>query len=228
MINRVKNIVFTILNKEKRGPITPAQFNDSCTRIQNSIFSNYFDADLIRSKNRTARGLANDSVKLYEQRLAPFMREEELDLLGTSFPLPDNCYFVERRGVSHIDASGEFQDIDLVKPSVFRKEEESDVFAIGHLSNNTITVKPLSIKKIWIDYYSTPKTPNWTYTVSNGTPYYNPASDSFQDFQLHPSEENDIIIGILSDFGIIKREADISQLISNMKQIEENGESRIL
>lgn len=228
MIDRVKKIVFTILNKEKRGPITPSQFNDSCARIQNSIFSNYFDADLIRSKNRSARGLANDTVKLYEQRLSPFMKEGELDSVYGTFSLPDDYYFIDRRGVTWKDTLGEYQDIDIVKPSVFKKEDTSDVFAVGQIAGGIITIKPITIQKIFIDYYSKPKDPNWTYTISNGVPYFNPANGSYQDFELHPSEENNIIMGILSDFGIIKREAEISQLVNNMKQIEDNGESRVL
>lgn len=228
MIDRVKKIVFTILNKEKRGPITPAQFNDSCARIQNSIFSNYFDADIIRSKNRSAKGLANDTVKLYEQRLSPFMKEGELNSTTGTFVLPADYYFIDRRGVTWKSDVNEYQDIDIVKPSVFKKEEPSDVFAIGHISGGSVYVKPVAILKIFIDYYRKPKDPNWTYTISNGVPYFNPTNGSYQDFEVHPSEENNLIMGILSDFGIIKREADISQLITNMKQLEDNGKSRIL
>lgn len=228
MINRVKNIVFTILNKEKRGPITPTQFIDSCIRNQNKIFSDYFDSTFMRQKNRSARGLANDSVKLYEQRLANFYKPAEISLLSGKFALPDDYYFIDRRGVQTKDSEGIYTDVDMMKMSSFKRETASGTFPIGVMINGSIQVKPSGVSTIHIDYYAKPKDPNWTYTVVDEVSYFNPNSDSFQDFEIHPSEENELIIGILSDFGIIKRETDVTQLINGIKQAEENGRSRVL
>lgn len=228
MINRVKNIVFTVLNKEKRGPITPTQFNDSAANNQNKIYSNYFDSTFPREKNRSARGLANDSVKLYEQRLARFYKPAELAVSNKKFELPEDYYFIDRRGVQIKDNSGIYTDVDIIKMSAFKKEQASDIFPVGVIINGFIQVKPSSISVVHIDYYASPKDPNWTYTLSDGVPYFNPNSDSFQDFEIHPSEENNLIMGILSDFGIIKRESDISQLINSIKQADENGRSRTM
>lgn len=228
MINRIKDIVFTILNKEKRGIITPEQFNDACANNQNKIYSNYFDSKLIREKNRAAKGLANDSVKLYEQRLSNFYRPAVLTVAAGKVTLPADFYFIDRRGVQMIDVAGDYVDIDIVKMPVFKREKESDTFPIGTMINGAIQIKPTSIVTVYIDYYAKPKDPNWTYTVVDGTPYFNPNNGSFQDFELHPSEESELIMGILSDFGIIKRETELTQLINSIKQAETNDESRLL
>lgn len=228
MINRIKNIVFTVLNKEKRGPITPDQLNNSFAKAQNKIFAGYFDTEIIRAKNRVARGMANDSVKLYEQRLSSFSDSAEVESSNGDFNLPSDCYFVDRRGITWKTSDGDYSDIDVLKPSVFRKEEESDVFAVCKISGDIISVKPTSIEKIYVDYYRKPKDPVWTYRDVDGVPYFDPTNASFQDFELHESEEPQIIMEVLSDFGVIKREADINQLMINEKQMSENGESRIL
>ena len=229
MIDQIKNIVFTILNKEKRGPITPSQFIDSCIKNQAEIFAGYFDSEIIRAKNREARGMANDSVKLYEQRLAPFYVPDK-EITGTDgvFTLPSDCYFIDRRGVFSKDVSGEYRTVDILKPSLFKRENPSTVFPAGYVYGNNIKVSPETITKIHVDYYSKPKDPNWTYSVSNGVAYFNPSNSDYQDFELHISEESNLITGILSDFGIIKREADMTQLINTIKQAKDNGSSRLL
>lgn len=228
MIDRVKNIVFTILNKEKRGPITPAQFIDSCTKNQNKIFSDYFDSTFMREKNREAKGMANDSVKLYEQRLSIFYVDTELTESGGLFSLPDDCYFVDRRGVSIKDDSGEFIDVDIMTMPHFRREESSSIFPVGVITNKSIKVKPEATETVHVDYYRKPKDPNWTYNNDSGVPFFDPSNGSFQDLEIHPSEESELIMGVLSDFGIIKREGDISQLINSIKQADTNDRSRLL
>jgi len=228
MINRVKNTVFAILNKEKRGPITIDQFNNSAAYNQNKIYANYFDVTFMREKNRSARGLANDSVKLYEQRLAYFYVPAEIPVLNKKFELPEDYYFIDRRGVQIKDSSGEYIDVDMLKMPSFKRESASEVFPVGVVIDGSIQVKPDSVKVIHIDYYRKPKDPNWTYTVVDDVPYFNPSNGSYQDFELHPSEESKLIMGILFDFGIIKREAEISQLINNVKQAEDGDKSRLL
>ena len=228
MINNVKNIVFTILNKEKRGPITPTQLIDSCTRNQNRIYSGYFDSEIIRAKNRSAKGLANDSVKFYEQRLAPFFKEAEISISNELFALPSDHYFIDRRGVTCKCTSGDYIDVDIVKMPIFKHETGSDIFPIGVITSDSIKVSPLTVIKIYVDYYKTPTDPKWTYTEVDDVAYFNASASDYQDFELHPSEENNLIMGILSDFGIVKRESDMVQLINSIKQAEENVKSRLL
>lgn len=228
MIDRVKNIVFTILNKEKRGPITPTQFNDSCAKAQSEIYSGYFDYETTRGNNRSSKGLDHDIVKLNEQRLAPFFRPDTLTVTDGKATLPTDCYFVDRRGINFKDDDDEYVDIDMVKMSEFRHEDPSETFPLGVMLDGEIQVAPTSIDEIFIDYYAKPKTPRWTYNVEDGVPYFNGASDDYQDFELHDSEEGLLISKIISDFGIIKRESDISQLINSIKQMRDNDESRIL
>lgn len=227
MIDRVKNIVFTILNKEKRGPITPSQFIDSCTKNQNNIFSNYFDSTFMREKNKSARGLANDSVKLYEQRLAPFYIDAPLVGVAGVFDVPTDCYFIDRRGITTL-TDGIYTDVDIMLNPSYKREIASTTFPVGVIVGQEIKVKPTTIVAINVDYYREPKTPNWTYTSVKGVAYFDPSNGSYQDLEIHPSEESELILGILSDFGIIKREGDISQLINSIKQAEENGRSRLL
>ena len=217
-----------VLNKEKSGPITPDQFDDSCIKIQNLIFSQYFVADVIRAKNRAARGMANNNVKLYEQRLANFYKTLPVNSSTGVFTMPSDCYFIDERGVNFNNSDSENIDIDIVLSPEFKKTKASEVFPVGVVLNKTIKVKPTTITDIEVDYYKTPSNPKWTYTIQDNVPYFNIDDDLYNDFELHPSEESNIIIGILEDFGVVKRELEVSQFINALKQQKDNAESTIL
>ena len=57
--------------------------------------------------------------------------------------------------------------------------------------------------KIKLEYYKKPKDPKWTYIVVNDKAIWNPSPGAGgQDFQLHASEERDLILKILQLAGI--------------------------
>ena len=223
MIDRIKNIVYSILNKEKVGAVKPSRYIDACIKAQNSIYSNYFTPEKNKSRNRQSAGHAVDSIRKLEEKLSSFLKDATLTSENGTFEKPEDLYFIDERGVMYNDDT----EVDVLRGSHFRREAGSTTFPIGTFNEGSIKVKPLTVKEITIDYYRTPKNPNWTYSESGGVAYFNPDADDFQDFELHPSEEPDLIIEILLDFGIIKREPQIVQSIENFKKTENANDSRL-
>jgi hypothetical protein len=224
MIDRIKNIVYSILNKEKVGAVKPARFIDSCIKAQNNIQSNYFEPEKFKSRNRRAAGHSGNSIKMLEEKLSPFLKEADLASTTGLFTLPEDLYFIDERGVMYNDVS----EVDLLNGARFRREAGSTTFPVGTLTEGSIKVKPTTITGVSIDYYRKPKDPKWTYTEEGGVAYFNPDASDFQDFELHPSEEPNLITEILLDFGIIKRELNMVQLIDNFKKTEDANDSRLL
>jgi hypothetical protein len=58
-------------------------------------------------------------------------------------------------------------------------------------------------------YVKKPLQPNWGYVVVNGKAMYDPTSKV--DFELHPSEENELVYKILKFAGLAMRRNDIAQ-----------------
>ena len=56
--------------------------------------------------------------------------------------------------------------------------------------------------KIRINYIRRPKRPKWTYVVYADRPYYNATAADHQDFDLHNSEYNNLVIKILMMAGV--------------------------
>lgn len=227
MIDRVKNIVETILNKEKVGSITPEQYIDSCDKAQKKIYASYFGIDTLRDMNRESRGLAHGISKLLEQKLSGFAATGTISLSSGIGSLPSDFYFMNQRSMFY----NSDVIVDMLSRSAFRRDKSSasTTFPIAYLSGDkALEVAPATITSVEVDYYKIPPKPKWTYTNVGGVPYFNPSASDFQDFLLHEDEESRIIVEILSDFGIVKREAEMTQLMNLVKQQESGNESRIL
>ena len=95
----------------------------------------------------------------------------------------------------------------------------STTFPIYVQNRGTITIYPVSITSgVSCNYLRMPKDPKWTYTVSSGVEMFNPAANDFQDFELHTSEFPNIVIIMLSYFGINIREAEVTQYAESLRQ----------
>ena len=75
MINHVRNTVLTVLNKENRGFITPAQFNSYAKHAQQLLFNQYLSeySRMLTAKN--ARQISSefmDREEILMKRLQAF------------------------------------------------------------------------------------------------------------------------------------------------------------
>ena len=77
--------------------------------------------------------------------------------------------------------------------------------------NSDIAVRPTSIT-----YLRLPTSVNWTYVVVNKQAMYN-ASASTQNFDLHASEETNLVYKILKLAGVSSKQQDITQAGQGME-----------
>ena len=62
-----------------------------------------------------------------------------------------------------------------------------------------------------VSFYKRPAIPNWTYVVMNGKALYNLSADDAQNFELHTSEEEDLVNRILMLSGVTIKQQDVYQ-----------------
>jgi len=78
-VNTVYQTVLQILNKEQRGYITPAEFNNLAQQVQLEIFESYFpDGTQLNRQNQN--NTQNDTqyfniFKNQEEKISPFVRD---------------------------------------------------------------------------------------------------------------------------------------------------------
>jgi hypothetical protein len=229
MLDTIYKTVLTIMNKENQGYISPTEFNLIAHQVQNEIFRGYFE-DENRDKNRQNRGLTNKGYSnlAFNQRhrITPFATISSINGINGIFTLPTNLYFIEDNGVTYTPQDSEGNNL---VPRVIEEVERgslnylfrsaaapTEVYPVFEMVGNTIRVYPNTIDSIGIRYLREPLPPNWTYLVVDGVEIYDPTNPSFRDFELHESEMPNIVLRIMSYFGINLREGDVVNVIESM------------
>lgn len=222
-VDTVYKTVLFILNKEQRGYMTPEEFNKVGAQAQLEIFEKYFE-DL----NQLTRVPQNDMdyadrVSYLDQKISIFknVAEEELESSETSFDLPNNTHIIGTLSSNDIElqrvSRNEYYNIiksPLTKPTLS--------YPIYLLESGRVKVSPSSVAKVSFDYILRPVEPQWNYTVGtvgqfifNATTQANNASI---DFELHNSEQVELVLRILSYAGIIIRDPNIVQAAASQVQ----------
>lgn len=236
MIDLIYNTLLTIINKENQGYVSPTEFNVLSHQVQMEIFRGYFE-DENMDKNKENRGLVNNGYSnlSFNQRQRIEQFADIATITGTSgqFTLPTDLYFIEEHGVESTASASSYNTViaeverNQYNYLVRSSATPTELYPIYEKYGSSIRVFPTTITGVSVRYIRTPKVPNWTYvTLSTGDEMYNPADTAFQDFELHESEFSNIVIRLLSYFGLNLREAEVIQIAETLKDkmnLKDNG-----
>ena len=204
-------------NSDIRGNVKPTDLRLALYDVINEIVEEYF-YEVNRMINRESRGLINGGLENLPDRI----REKILYFLVEDVSLTYNApYFTLPTNLRYID-SVYYDNVNEVEFCKHNKEFKlllnyadslpSVTTPIGLLVGSKIKIAPTAIvDKITISYLRKPLIPNWTYTVVGGSELFNPSAPDFQDVDLHPSEENKVVLKTLQRFGINLKEVDLIQ-----------------
>lgn len=215
MINDVRNTVLSIISKENRGFITPLEFNLFAKQAQLEVFEQYVYnySDAINKQNARMHGEGyTDIPRNMVEVIDKFSSYSSLpyNSLTNHFEIPDDYFFLTR-----IDYNNN-TEIEKVKTNKLLYLLNSNLTAptvkypVYLLDENGIIVYPTSItSNVTTQYLRYPKDPQWTYNMINGSPFFNPNSATYQDFELPLNDFANLVIKILEYSGISIREQDV-------------------
>ena len=211
-IDTVYQKVLMFANKEQRGYITPQEFNMFADQAQKEIFEQYF-YDLNQFSRQNISSAENaDMMGILEEKINIFLKQEESSTnperidarthklvnvwAGSSNRL---CEEISTEELLYIQQS------PLLSPKsehpVYTREEGLKVH-----------VHPSDIyDKFTYQFIKTPTQPQWTYVVVNNKAMYDATNPNLNDFDLHKSEESELVYKILKFAGISMRRQDIVQ-----------------
>ena len=225
-IDNVYKTVLNILNKENRGYIVPEEFNTLATQAQNEIFEGYFS---LRNYVVSNDSDYSDVKKNVEEKIALFENEETISA-GTDF---DNAE--GNTTSSYYAYPGNFYRLGSVAANAIHVEEISnkDLLYVNRAPltkptiNNPVYVRheggvvihpTTGISSVNISYVRKPATPNWIGTTVAGQIIATPGNALYKNFELHPSEEHELVVKILAYAGIIIKAVDVIQIASAKDQ----------
>ena len=211
-IDDVYQKVLAIANKEQRGYITPQEFNLFADHAQMSIFEQYF-----YDKNQFARrATENSTIELLEQKIQIF--ESNPEFFSSGDDLPEDTYQID--SVSIVLDSGKTIPMQRVSKRELQGISSSPLLSGSTLAtnyyifNNTINFElPTSLEgnNVVVELVRKPLKPQWTYVIHNQSALHNSHDENLQDFELHSSEENNLVISILKLAGVAIKDVNLSQ-----------------
>ena len=240
-IDRVYQKVLALANKEQRGYITPQEFNLFADHAQMEIFEQYFYDINQWTKQGGNQHSYSDMLTNLQEKIDLFNTFKAVDIVNDVGEVDmldvEDLY---RLGMVNIHYSGENESVT----AEYQTWDESMKYGNSKLtawskkmpvySRRLITggVKIIKIRpfpaphtvvatvKTYTDivqlfYTKKPSKPNWAYIVVNDKPLYN--ATSAVNFELHESEETELVYRILALAGIAIEKPQLTQIAAGLQ-----------
>ena len=226
-VDKVYQKVLAMANKEQRGYITPQEFNLFADHAQMDIFEQYF-YDL----EQRQRGSGNefdyaDIVTNIEEKIAIFELYNQsvgnvssgliyISSNVTNFYRLGTVHIKYNDGTSNIAEQIQINELNKYKNSPLGTWTKSrPVYSKFSTGTDPVTIQvypDADITNVSVSCVRRPHSPNWTYLIgSNKNALYNPNAVDHKDFELHSSEETNLVIKILQLAGIAIKDFNLLQ-----------------
>ena len=252
-VNNVYQTVLLILNKEQRGYMTPDEFNKTATQVQLDIFEQYFDdlnqqlrvpqadydytdrqinlddqistfkclGSLVYSSGKFSLPIVDDftgKAIVYNDNPQPDTQFAFYRLGTLTYEPGSPTYPVEIERLQRDDFY-EIQKSELTAPSVY--------FPVYLYENKQVRVLPSSIvSNVKTSFIRKPLNVIWGYTTDSQFGFLDYEASLSTNFELHSSEQVNVVLRILQYSGVIIRDPQIVQAAaSEIQQNEVNSKS---
>tara|TARA_Y100001963_G_scaffold17192_1_gene21160 strand:- start:608 stop:1381 length:774 start_codon:yes stop_codon:yes gene_type:complete len=239
-IDTVYQRVLSLANKEQRGYITPQEFNLFANQAQMEIFEQYFyDLDQLRRTPGNNTGYS-DTVNIIEEKISTFEfsawhgyitnggANAGLFTWGSSnITLPDEIYRLGTVRVKTAKNGTSWAQVELLTPKEYDLVRYTPLAKptperpIMYRDQRGITITqamdgdtPMYVIPSEFDiqmlYVRRPRKAVWGYVVVNEKSLYN--ADASTNFEVHPSDETELVYKILKLAGITLNNAEVVQV----------------
>ena len=232
-IDTVYQKVLGILNKEQRGYVTAQEFNLFANQAQLDLFEQYF-YDINQFSRMPGNSTEySDMLNILNEKINVFETTAEPTRTGSFFNEPTDLYRLgtvvykntttnafgatstESIEAERINAN-EFLYINsspLTKPKNVRPVFVSNTSGIRVYGNNEIT----DVAEVEFQYIKKPAKVEWKYQMVLGEALYD--STHSVNFELHPSEEVELVTKILELSGLLVKDYNLYN-VANQEEIE--------
>jgi len=239
-INTVYQKVLAFANKEQRGYITPQEFNLFADQAQDEIFEQYFYDLNQYSRNPEGSEEYSNIVSNINEKIVPFEKNSGMQLGAIS---TDGSYQIA------VLPTTDFYRLGTVISNGTIEVEEVQQNEILYINGSPLT-KPTATRPVFVrvrtnrvhlypsiqdpavgstgthscNYIVKPLKPNWGYIVLDGKAMFDSINSS--NFELHPSEENELVYKILKFAGIAIKNEYIAKAGATLEQAQTQQEKQ--
>jgi len=238
-IDTVYQRVLALANKEQRGYITPQEFNLFANQAQMEIFEQYFYD--IKEFNRVPGNNQeySDPLSVLYEKIGLFEMERGNAWMNVNMPVTGNIWMaipseVYKIGTVRVGVN----QVELLNSKDYDEARMSPLTAptlekpIGYLSNRGLAISvgdnlpnpTPSGSDLSISYIKKPAKVEWAYVIVNDKALYN--DNIAVNFELHPSEETELVYKILKLSGINLKAAEVVQVAQTLEQAQVQQEKQ--
>ena len=231
LIDTVYQKVLAIANKEQRGYITPQEFNLFANQAQMEIFEQYF-YDINQFKRTPGNSTEySDPVDILEEKISAFekFKTASQSVSSNVISLPTDLYrlgtvFYTANTPTVIVEKADKKNIQIILSSPLTEPTETRPVFIHEsplTGQSKIRVFPASptnaytTSNLICNYIKKPATVKWTYVVINDKAVHNSGAGDLQNFELHESEEVELVNKILQLAGVSIKDYQLAQAATN-------------
>ena len=227
-IHTVFQRVLTLANNEQRGYITPQEFNLLANHAQIEIFEQYFADVAVNSKLPGNTEAYSDPLNILYEKICIFEAVDSANTIndnsiydgagggGINIILPDYIYRINRVELNGVDCeiinTQQFSEIKLM-PLL----KATAAMPVANIRRNILRVNNgQPVTPTGIKYIRKPAKVEWAYVVVNDKALYN--ANIAVDFELHASEETELVYKILKLAGFNLKSAEVAQGAMGLEQ----------
>ena len=211
-VDTVYQRVLSILNKEQRGYVTPQEFNLFANQAQMDLFEQYF-YDI----NQFGRMHGNDTefsdmLNILNEKINIFEVTAAMTHAGSGvWTVPANLYRIGTiiYNNTEVERINQNEFLYINKSPLTKPSNDRPVFVASSNGYKVYGTAPLE-SGVTCNYIKRPATAEWAYTAVNGVAQYNASNAT--NFELHPSEETELVMKILELAGISTKKLQIYQI----------------
>jgi hypothetical protein len=143
---------------------------------------------------------------------------ESTDIISGNVFLPSDLYRIIN--ISRSSRSVNFDELDKSEYTYVNSSKltiPSKTYPVYYRGYNGIHVSPTSLvgENLTLDYIKMPTDPYWGFSKNGSNGSYEYTANTSTDFELHESDEVDLVIKILGYSGVIIKDPTVIQVASN-------------
>ena len=216
-VDKVYQRVLLLANKDQRGYITPIEFNSYAEQATNEIQSMYSFKMFQVGQGPDTDSDYGDAMKVMEEKISYHDTLETIASDTDFYPYPASFFQLGVVIVNDVIADEvSHKEAVYVNLSPLTKTTRTQPIYTRHsqiidgVKTEGITVHPKGEDNaVQINFLKKAGPGVWAYMTSeDGTPVYDAANST--DFDLHPSEEHDLVYKILVLAGVTIKAPDIA------------------
>ena len=216
-VDQVYKAVLVVLEQEKRGVLTPLEFNKIGTQVQQEIFTKYFD-DLNQLLRTPQTSLAYaDRLALLDEKISIFKTVSTVDI-GTIAPYvgvyqtPANLQELgvvvyNNREVQRI------QPYEIYTTNASLLTAPTAFYPVYTYENRNITLYPSTLTaSIKLNYLKFPSDIKWAFNIDQNLGHYIYDPINSIDFDIHKSDQPLLVNKILEYAGVMTKDQLVMSL----------------